>query len=72
MAVTHVVACGNVWAESLCSGIVVARLNVAFECGALGRVVCGSGGAAMRGSGAVGRRGLARCVSGSAGGSVSE
>ena len=69
MAVTHVVACGHVWAESLCMGIVVARLNVAFECGALGCVLAVL---VVRRCAAAALLGLARCVSGSAGGSVSE
>ena len=59
MDVTHAVACGHVWAESLCGGFVVGYLNV---CRGL-LAACAASWWRRGGSGDEGRQGLARGAS---------
>ena len=58
MDVTHAVACGHVWAESLCGGFIVVYLNVRH--GLL--AACAAALWRCSGVGADGRQGLAREV----------
>ena len=58
MDVTHAMACGHVWAESLCGGFVVGNLNV---CRGL-LAACAAAWWRCGGGGADGRQGLAREV----------